>query len=162
MWAEELPNVLWAYRKTLRRSMGETPFSLTYGGEAVIPIEVSLGSPQVSGFVPDKNEEQLVKQLDSLEEYQESATIRLVEYQQKLARRYNQDVKGKEFSAGDLVLRKAVKNTRDANAGKLAPNQEGPYKVTAIVEADAYFLEVMDKRPLPWPWHVQNFRRFYH
>ena len=25
-WAEELPNVLWAYRKTPRRSKGETPF----------------------------------------------------------------------------------------------------------------------------------------
>ena len=30
-WAEELPNVLWAYQTTRRRSMGETPFSLTYG-----------------------------------------------------------------------------------------------------------------------------------
>ena len=30
-WAEELPNVLWAYRTTSRRSIGKTPFSLTYG-----------------------------------------------------------------------------------------------------------------------------------
>ena len=29
-WVEELPNVLWAYRITPRRSIGETPFSLTY------------------------------------------------------------------------------------------------------------------------------------
>nr|XP_023922149.1 uncharacterized protein LOC112033597 [Quercus suber] len=29
-WAEELPNVLWAYRTTPRRSTGESPFSLTY------------------------------------------------------------------------------------------------------------------------------------
>ena len=36
-WAEELPNILWAYRTTLRRSTGETSFSLTYGVEAVIP-----------------------------------------------------------------------------------------------------------------------------
>ena len=41
-WAEELPNILWAYRTTLRRSIGETPFSPTYGGEAVIPTEVNL------------------------------------------------------------------------------------------------------------------------
>ena len=31
-------------------------------------------------------------------------TIRLAEYQQKLAWRYNRDVKRKEFSAGELVL----------------------------------------------------------
>ena len=29
-FADELPSVLWAYRTTLRRSMGETLFSLTY------------------------------------------------------------------------------------------------------------------------------------
>ena len=36
-WAEELPNVLQAYRTTPRRSTEETPFSLTYGAKAVIP-----------------------------------------------------------------------------------------------------------------------------
>ena len=35
-WVEDLLNVLWAYRTTPRRSTGETPFSLTYGAEAVI------------------------------------------------------------------------------------------------------------------------------
>ena len=43
-WAEELPNVLWAYRTTPRRSTGETPFSLTYGAEAMIPVEINLCS----------------------------------------------------------------------------------------------------------------------
>nr|XP_023875558.1 uncharacterized protein LOC111988035 [Quercus suber] len=43
-WAEELPSVLWAYRTTSRRSTGETPFSLTYGAEAMIPVEVNLCS----------------------------------------------------------------------------------------------------------------------
>ena len=49
-----------------------------------------------------------MKHLDLLEQYQESATIRLAEYQQKLARRYNQDVKTRGFGTRDLVLRKAV------------------------------------------------------
>ena len=35
-WVEDPLNVLWAYRTTPRRSTGETPFSLTYGAEAVI------------------------------------------------------------------------------------------------------------------------------
>ena len=77
---EELPNVLWAYWITPRRFTGETPFSLTYGGEAVIPTEVSLCNAQVSTFVLVENEELMVKQLDSLEEHRESATIKLAEY----------------------------------------------------------------------------------
>ena len=51
----------------------------------VIPIEVSLYSAWVSRFFPAENEELMVKQLDWLEEYRELETIRLVEYQQKLA-----------------------------------------------------------------------------
>jgi len=37
-WPEELPNVLWAYRTTIRTPIGENPFRLTYGIEAVIPV----------------------------------------------------------------------------------------------------------------------------
>ena len=49
-WAEELPNVLWAYLTNPRRSTGENPFSLTYGAEAVIPVKVNLCSARVSEF----------------------------------------------------------------------------------------------------------------
>ena len=109
-WAEELPNVLWVYWTTLRRSTGETPFSLTYGAEVVIPIEVNLCSAWVVGFAPTQNDRLLVERLDLLEEYQEATTIRLAKYQQTLAWRYNRGVKTREFSARDLVLRKAVGN----------------------------------------------------
>ena len=43
-WAKELPTVLWAYRTTPRKATGESPFSLVYGAEAVIPAEVSMPS----------------------------------------------------------------------------------------------------------------------
>ena len=46
-WPEELPNVLWAYRTTIRVPTGETPFKLTFGTEAIIPVEVGLTSLQV-------------------------------------------------------------------------------------------------------------------
>ena len=42
-WPEELPIVLCAYRTTVRTPTGETPFNLTYGTEAVIPVELARG-----------------------------------------------------------------------------------------------------------------------
>ncbi|GJY25903.1 reverse transcriptase domain-containing protein, partial [Tanacetum coccineum] len=39
-WVDELPNVLWAHRTSIKQSNGETPFSLTSGSEAVIPAEI--------------------------------------------------------------------------------------------------------------------------
>ena len=41
-WVEELPHVLWMYRTTRRRSTRETPFSMSYGTEVVIPIETGF------------------------------------------------------------------------------------------------------------------------
>ena len=43
-WPKELHNVLWAYRTTTRTPMGETPFRLTYGTEAIIPVNVGVTS----------------------------------------------------------------------------------------------------------------------
>nr|KYP40265.1 Pol polyprotein [Cajanus cajan] len=39
-WADELPEVLWAYRWTPQSTTQETPFRLTYGADAMIPVEV--------------------------------------------------------------------------------------------------------------------------
>ena len=41
-WVEELPGVLWAYRTTLGRPIGNTPIILAYGMDAVIPIEIGM------------------------------------------------------------------------------------------------------------------------
>ena len=43
-WPEELPSVLWAYKTTVRTPIGETPFKLTYGTEAVISVKVGVAS----------------------------------------------------------------------------------------------------------------------
>ena len=40
-WTEELHTVLWAYRTTPHSTTSESPFYLTYGTEAVIPIELN-------------------------------------------------------------------------------------------------------------------------
>ena len=74
-----------------------------------------------------QNDNLLVERLDLLEEYRDTTTIQLAEYQQKLAQRYNQDIRVREFSAGDLVLRKAIGSMRDTNVRKL--DQIGKYRI---------------------------------
>jgi len=39
-WPEELVEVLWAYRCTPQSSTNESPFSLVYGANAMIPDEI--------------------------------------------------------------------------------------------------------------------------
>ena len=49
-WIEELPVVLWSLGMTPNRATGQTPFSLVYGAEAVIPTELIYGSPRVLAY----------------------------------------------------------------------------------------------------------------
>ena len=80
-WVEELPHVLWTYRITPRRSIGETPFSMTYGTEAVIPLEIGFPMLKTSLFAPDRNDNLLEKSLDLIEERRENARVQLAYYQ---------------------------------------------------------------------------------
>ena len=50
------------------RSTGETPFSLTYGAEAVIPLKTGFPTTRTSLFNPKDNDEQLTRNLDLIEE----------------------------------------------------------------------------------------------
>ena len=83
-WVEELPHVLWTYRTTPRKSIGETSFSMTYEAEAVIPLENGFPTMRTSAFTSDGNSELLKKNLDLIEERRENAMVQLAYYQHKL------------------------------------------------------------------------------
>ena len=116
---EKLPHVLWTYRTTPRRSTGETPFSMTYGAEAIIPLETGFPTSRTSSFNPRDNDEQLTKSLDLIEENKENAMVQLAYYQQKLKQGYDANVKLRLLTPGDLVLRKVVSAAKNPVWGKL-------------------------------------------
>ena len=117
-WVEELPGVLWAYRTTPGRPIGNTPFALAYGTNVVIPTEVGMPTARtaVQGQRNEGNE--LAKHLDWADEAKEAASIRMAAYQQKVATYYNRRVRPRIFKEGSLVLRKIFENTADKGAGK--------------------------------------------
>lgn len=51
--------------------MGETPFMLTYGSEAVVIVEVGVPSYRVQYFDQNSNSKRLKEHLDLLEERRE-------------------------------------------------------------------------------------------
>ena len=76
-WVEELPHILWTYQTTPQRSTEETPFALTYGAEAVIPLEANFPTLRTDSFTSDSNDELLGKNLDLINERREKAMIHL-------------------------------------------------------------------------------------
>ena len=159
---EELPHVLWTYRTTPCRSTGEIPFSMTYGVEAVIPLETGFPTSRTNSFNPSNNDEQLIMSLDLIEENRENAMVQLAYYQQKLKQGYDASVKLRPLTPGDLVLRKVVGTAKNPAWGKLGPNWEGPYRITSEASIGAYFLEDLDEHVIPRPWIVNNLKRYYY
>ncbi|GJV56418.1 reverse transcriptase domain-containing protein [Tanacetum coccineum] len=74
-WVEELPHVLWAHRTMIKSCHGDTPFSLTYGTEAVIPAKIRM------------------------------PTYRTAAAKMKMTKYYNARVRDVAFRPGDFVYR---------------------------------------------------------
>ncbi|GJR26334.1 reverse transcriptase domain-containing protein [Tanacetum coccineum] len=66
----------WAIETMKKTSNGETPFSLTYGTEAVIPAEIGMPTHRTSSVNEKTNDQELRLNLNLLEERREIAAIR--------------------------------------------------------------------------------------
>nr|GEX66040.1 reverse transcriptase domain-containing protein [Tanacetum cinerariifolium] len=67
-WVEELPLVLWAYRTMIKSSHDDTPFSITYETEAVIPAEIGMPTYRTTAVDVVNNDKEQSLNLDLLEE----------------------------------------------------------------------------------------------
>nr|XP_033512513.1 uncharacterized protein LOC117277207 [Nicotiana tomentosiformis] len=125
-WLDELPGVLWAYRTTAKWSTGETPSSLVYGAEALIPVEVGEPALRFSRTNEEANNEALLVRLDLPDEHRNLMYVRMVAQKQRMERYYNRRTNLCYLKVGDLVLRNVTQSTRKVNARKLGPTWEGP------------------------------------
>ncbi|XP_016164260.1 uncharacterized protein LOC107606747 [Arachis ipaensis] len=155
-WADELASVLWSYRTTEQSSTGKTPFRLTYGVDAVIPVEIGEPSPRLLLAGVDEAVEK-----DLVEETREMAYLSETALKQRIALRYNTKVLRRDFEERDLVLRCNDAGLPTSGEGKLAANWEGPYRIKEVLGKGAYKLERLDGREIPRTWNAGNLRRFY-
>ena len=105
-WPDELLGALWAYRTTMRTPTGETPFKMTFGTEAIVPVDVGMSSIRRAWYDEKSNDESLKLAVDCLPEVRDDATQRMALYQERMTRYYNQRVKLKHFNPRDMVLQK--------------------------------------------------------
>ena len=57
---------------------------MTYGAEAILPLETSFPTLRTGTFIPSNNDELLGRSLDLIEEKREKVMIQLAYYHQKL------------------------------------------------------------------------------
>jgi len=84
-WVDKLPFALWAYRTTHKTATGHTPFSLAYGSEAMIPVELEVPTHRRIHFNQEQNEWLLLEALDQLDEKRQEAELRVAAHQQSIS-----------------------------------------------------------------------------
>ncbi|CAL9019523.1 unnamed protein product [Prunus brigantina] len=131
-WLEKLPEALWDIRTSYRTATGETPFSMAFGSEAVVPVKIGEPSYRTETFTPKENEEALALSLDLIEEHRAQANLRNEAYKQRVSRYYDSRVRSRSFRIGDWVMRKVYLATKNPTEGTLGPSWEGPYEIIGI------------------------------
>ncbi|KAL5547069.1 hypothetical protein UlMin_006756 [Ulmus minor] len=155
------PKILWSYRTSFRTTTGETPFSLAYGVDAVVPVKLGIPTFRIENFTEEDNDVLLALASDLLEEKHDKAQLRATALQQTVVRHYNSKVRLRRFTKGDLVLRRIFLNTKEKGVGVLGPNWEGPYRVRAILRTGTYELETLGGRVLANPWNAEHLKKYY-
>ena len=140
------------------RATGQTPFSLVYGVEAVLPMELIYGSPRVLAY--GEVEQQQLRHDDAtlLEEDRLRATMRAARYQQALCLYHSRSVHARSLEEGDLVLQR-VQSAKGTN--KLTPKWEGPYRVVRVTRPGAVRLETEDGTKVLNSWNIEHLCKFY-
>nr|KYP35079.1 Retrovirus-related Pol polyprotein from transposon 412 family [Cajanus cajan] len=127
MSAWSFSHILWAYHCTPQSTTQETPYRLTYGVDAMIPVEVGETSHRRQVFNGEQNTQELAADLDLVDKLRNEAQIHEEACKLRASQRYNTRVKPRSFRVGDLVWRLLGEARKDTSDGKLAPIWGGPF-----------------------------------
>ena len=162
-WHEMLPFALHGYRTSVRTSTGATPFSLVYGMEAVLPIEVEIPSLRVLMEAKLEEAEWVQARFDQINLIEGKRLTALCHgqlYQRRMKRAHEKKVRPREFQEGDLVLKKILPIHKQSQ-GKWTPNYEGPYVVKKAFSGGALILTNMDGDELAYPTNSDSVKKYY-
>ena len=162
-WHEMLPFSLHGYRTFVRTSTGATPFSLVYGMEAVLPIEVKIPSMRVlmeAKLIEAEWCQSRYDQMNLIEEKRMTALCHGQLYQQRMKKAFDKKVRPRVFREGDLVLKKIQSFISDSR-GKQTPNYDGPYVVKKAFSGGALILATMDGEEITRPANADAIKKYF-
>ncbi|GJV79017.1 hypothetical protein Tco_1514887 [Tanacetum coccineum] len=144
----------------IKPSNGDTPFSLTYGTEAVIPAKIGMPTFRTTEIDMVQNDESLEINLDLLEERREQVAICEARSKAKMEKYYNSKVRNTSFRPGDLVYQNND-SSHAKDSGKLSLKWEGPYEVTEALGNGAYKFRDRNGKHLLRTWNVCNLKKLH-
>ncbi|KAK7244906.1 hypothetical protein RIF29_39735 [Crotalaria pallida] len=156
-WSEYLPLALWAYRTTRHGTTKATPFSLVYGAEAVLPVEVAIPSARM---IIGSNEDRLGS-AELVEGEREKAQGEMLKHHRQVMLMYDKMVRPRMFVEGELVLKAVDAVMRNMHMNKWAPKWEGPYIIQETHPNGYCFLLDPDSQKRMGPLNFRYIKKYY-
>ena len=129
-----LPFVLHGYHTSVRTSTWATPFSLVYGMEVVLPVEVQIPSLRIMKDASLSGNEWIQNRLDQLNLIDDKRIAAICHgqmYQKRVIKAFNKKVRCQEYKVSDLVIKRIILTQGDPR-GKWTPTYEGPFVIKSI------------------------------
>ena len=161
--SKKLPFALWDNRTSFRTSIEVTPYSLVYGIEVVLPVEIEMGSLRVAlehQISEVEWTQSRYDQLSLLDERRLRVADHVQAYQRKMTRAFRRRVKPRKFQKGDLVL-KVLRGFIGDPRGKFRPTWSGSYVILDLTQEGATWMIDLDKNQFTEPVNVYQLKKFY-
>ncbi|XP_020421707.1 uncharacterized protein K02A2.6-like [Prunus persica] len=164
-WHEKLSETLWAYRTSKREATGMTPYALTYGHDAILPMEIAVQSLRIAhqhDLIGEDYSQAMLLELEELDASRIDTLNKLLAGKQAVSKAYNKRVRDKSFEEGEIVWKAILPlGAHIAGYGKWSPTWEGPFVINQILGMGAYRLQdrdgVIHNAPINGKW----LKKFY-
>lgn len=137
------------------------PFFASLWLQAMILMEVGIGSLRRDLYSEGDNEALMRASLDLVEEHRSKAKLRVAAYQQCAKRFFDSKVRRRDFRVGDLILKEVFLCTRKPSAWVFGPNWEGPYRIAKVIRPRTYHLKRLNGSKVPRAWNTEHLRPYY-
>jgi hypothetical protein len=155
-WDQHIPSVLFAYRTARQTTTKITPFYLTYGREAKLPIYFQE-TPEKDFTILDC----IVQLIDNLPFIREQTRKQIQKVQQKQKEYHDQQIDHvTNFNIGDKVLMYNAAKEKQWSV-KLNEKWKGPFFIHDILPNGVYKLRTIDGKVLAIPINI-NLLKLYH
>ncbi|CAL9013039.1 unnamed protein product [Prunus brigantina] len=97
---KKFSETLWAYRTSKKEATGMTPYALTYGHDAILPMEIAIQSLRIAhqhDLVGENYSQAMLLELEELDASKIDTLNKLLAGNQAVSRAYNKRIKNKSF-----------------------------------------------------------------
>jgi transposase InsO family protein len=164
-WHNALLNAIWADRVTPKTVVGNSPFFLIYGREAILPPHILLPSLQLSQKIQEEDcppLENRINALIKLEEVRAQAKRKLDQHQLVVKRWFDSNsASDRNFEVGDLVLKWDKPHEGKGEHTKFQNLWLGPFLIAEKLGPSSFRLQSLEGQPDTYPVNGQALKRYF-